>query len=118
MESALGEGGAAALDPEAWYRLGLLRHASGDGAAAIDAYQRALALRPGHAEAHTNLAVLLRSMGRRAEALDHLRAAVSAAPGLAPAHAALADLLRESGDVGGAEEEAAKARDLGGGVHP
>lgn len=68
----------------AWYELGCVHEAT-DPARAITCYQRALAGRPDHADAHNNLARLVHD-----RALAH--AASLAAPGSASARTAHADL--------------------------
>jgi tetratricopeptide (TPR) repeat protein len=62
-----------------WYDVGVDQEAS-DAAAAMEAYGRALALEPDHAEAHVNLGRLLHEAGDLEAAETHYRAAVDAAP--------------------------------------
>jgi tetratricopeptide (TPR) repeat protein len=64
------------LSASEWFELGLdLEAAAPDEARA--AYVRALALEPGHADAHVNLGRLLQLSGRTAEAAEHYRLALT-----------------------------------------
>jgi tetratricopeptide (TPR) repeat protein len=62
---------------------------------AVSAYREALALEPGHADAHVNLGRLLHEQGELAEAERHYRAAVAADPGGARAHYNLGVVLED-----------------------
>ncbi|HVP27853.1 MAG TPA: tetratricopeptide repeat protein [Myxococcota bacterium] len=79
--------------PEAWVNLGTLEAERGDGAAARDRYQRALALAPYFVPAYLNLADLERAEGRDDEAARLLERARALAPQSAEVHYALG-LLR------------------------
>lgn len=68
------EGGA-----EGWFRRGLEAEAA-DPAAAIHAYEQALACDPGHARAHANLGRLRHEAGALAEAEGHYRRAIALDP--------------------------------------
>lgn len=75
-----------------WYNLGLIQRQCGALAEAIAAYQRAIALAPGHAESHQNLAAACLLVGdidaarrgfRQAIALLHAQGRTSEAGTLA-----------------------------------
>lgn len=67
---------AGAADADAWFARGEeLESTSAESAR--DAYGRALAFFPGHADAHVNLGRLLHVEGRAAEAADHYRQALA-----------------------------------------
>src|SRR4051812_35973120 len=53
---------------DAWHLLGLIASRTGNTAAAIDFFQRAIALKPGFAEAYYNLGWALHELGRLGEA--------------------------------------------------
>jgi protein O-mannosyl-transferase len=55
------------------YSLGVLRSSSGDDASAIEAYDRAIAIMPGYAEAFRNRGNALARLGRREEAIASYR---------------------------------------------
>jgi tetratricopeptide (TPR) repeat protein len=88
---------------EEWYELACELEAA-DPAGARDAYRRALALDPGHADAHLNLGRLLHEAGDPAAAEEHYRAAVARRPEDATAAfnlgVALQDLGRPEEAVG------------------
>ena len=69
---------ATALDPNlaaAWVNLGVARRREGDADGALQAYEVALQVQPGHASALTNMAYLFSEAGMREEARDALLAA-------------------------------------------
>lgn len=63
--------------PETHNALGLVYHASGKEALALEHYRRALALRPKFSEAQNNLGILLLDMDRYEEAIAAFEAALS-----------------------------------------
>jgi tetratricopeptide (TPR) repeat protein len=71
---------ALAASADGWYAIGVELEEA-DPAQAREAYQRALALDPGHADAHVNLGCLEHEAGRLALAERHYRAALAARPG-------------------------------------
>jgi tetratricopeptide (TPR) repeat protein len=65
---------------DAWFAVALELEPV-DPSEAIEAYRRALALDPAHADTHVNLGRLLQEGGRAVEAARHYREAVSLSPG-------------------------------------
>lgn len=77
---------AQKLDPElseAWFRMGLVEHYSGDLAAARSAYKKCLKLQSGHAWANFYLGLLEEQNGDSAAAMEHFETAFKHAPELA-----------------------------------
>jgi len=68
---------------EAWFRMGLVEHHSGDLAAARSAYKKCLKLQSGHAWANFYLALLEEQSGDAAAAMKHFETAFQHAPELA-----------------------------------
>lgn len=66
---------------------------------AVLAFEQALRLRPGSAEAHNSLGVALRLQGRLDETIFHCREAVRLAPEMAEAHSNLGSMLEEQGQT-------------------
>jgi tetratricopeptide (TPR) repeat protein len=64
---------------ESWYQRGCELEET-DAAAAREAYAEAIALEPGHADAHVNLGRLLHETGDAAAAAEHYRAALESRP--------------------------------------
>jgi tetratricopeptide (TPR) repeat protein len=85
---------ADAGSPDHWYDAGVDLEAT-DPKAAMEAYRRALALEPRHADAHLNLGRLLHEGGELETAESHYRAAVDAAPGHAGARYNLGVVLED-----------------------
>jgi tetratricopeptide (TPR) repeat protein len=86
-----------------WYERGLeLEKDSPDRAR--EAYRRALALEPGHADAHVNLGRLLHEEGLLGEAEGHYRAAAAAEPGNGRALYNLGVALEDQGRADAAVE--------------
>lgn len=61
-------------DPEIWSRLGVVLVRQGETTRGAEAFERAVRLDPGHAEAHRNLAITRDREGRTGEATLHYRA--------------------------------------------
>jgi tetratricopeptide (TPR) repeat protein len=72
--------GALPRDPDVQNRLGEALERIGALDAAIEAYDRAVAVRPGFAKAFNNLVLVLVKAGRGPQALERARAQVAAAP--------------------------------------
>lgn len=85
------------LDPMAHFRLGNSLEAAGDLSGARQAYERALALRPGFAEAGVNLGALYVEEGRLEEAAAALEAALEGDPDQVEALNNLGVIYREWG---------------------
>jgi len=68
---------------EAWFRMGLVEHHSGDLAAARSAYKKCLKLQSGHAWANFYLALLEEQSGDASAAMKHFETAFQHAPELA-----------------------------------
>jgi len=69
---------AVALDPRlapAWVNLGVARFRTGDAAGALEAYERALRVKPGHSSALTNMAFVYQQQGKEDQARTALVAA-------------------------------------------
>jgi tetratricopeptide (TPR) repeat protein len=90
-------------EAEAWYQLGC-EVESTDAARARDAYARAVALDPAHADAHLNLGYLHHEAGRLPEAEAHYRAALAARASDATARFDLAVALEDQHRVDEARE--------------
>ncbi len=103
--------GAQRLTAEDWYQLGsdLEPLDAGD---ARDAYRRALALDPHHADAHVNLGRLLHEGGQAAAAEDHYRQALELRPEDATAAFNLAVVLEDEGRVADAVRAYEHALDI------
>jgi len=82
-----------------WRVRGELELARHDGAAAREAFGKALALAPTDAEAHFNYGVALQKLGARADAARAYQRALAFDPGFADAHFNLAVLFQEGGHV-------------------
>lgn len=80
--------------PDVWYLLGAVQHASDRAPAAIDCFQRAIKLKPDYADAHNYLAVTLVSLKRTDDAVVHFRRATELRPGDAELHVNLGVALR------------------------
>ena len=95
---------AHAEDPRVWNDLGNAARERGDGAAAREAFERAVELDPTYSRPRTNLGTLALEAGDLIEAELHLVAAVQAGPRNPVARANLGNLLLRAG-----EHEAAAA---------
>jgi Flp pilus assembly protein TadD len=85
--------------PSAWFNEGVALQAAGRRAEARDRYQRAIAIDPGYASAHTNLGSLLIEDGRIAEARSEFERAIAADASNADAQANLALVLAQAGEM-------------------
>ena len=94
LERALGLD--AALHP-AWNLLGAVFAQLGDGARAESAYDKAVALRPGHPPTHYNRAFFMHGAGRLGDAIRGYRQALQLDPGFAAARGLLVDALNAAG---------------------
>jgi tetratricopeptide (TPR) repeat protein len=102
---------ALEIDPtlwEGWHDLGVLAFKEGDDDAAVDAFNRALKLKPGHIPIVLARAEANRRSGRKKEARADYEAALKATeeddPNRKDAAARLASLLRDAGDFDDAVE--------------
>src|SRR5438034_3931446 len=77
---------AGAESAAQWVRQGREFKATGDAAAALRAFERALALDPESAEIEDEVGFLLAATGRPSEAMPHFEKAVRLDPEFAPAH--------------------------------
>lgn len=100
---------ALAASADGWYAIGAELE-DADPAQAREAYQRALALDPDHADAHVNLGCLEHEAGRLAAAEQHYRAALAARPADPTASFDLGVVLEDLGRLG--EARAAYERAL------
>jgi tetratricopeptide (TPR) repeat protein len=73
--------------------LGAMLGSTGRSLEAVEAFRKAVALRPQHAESHNNLANALRAVGQKDAAIDAFRRAVQLRPGYPQAVISLAGLL-------------------------
>jgi protein O-mannosyl-transferase len=83
----------------AHYSLGVTLHVSGAIDQAMAEYQKALAIRPDHAEAHGHLGIALQQRGRREEAIAEYRKALEIMPDYTDAHNNLGAALLETGKI-------------------
>lgn len=83
-------------DPQHWFRLGKERARSGALEDALDAYRKAVHLKPDYAEAWSNLGGVLGALGLPDEEIEAYRRGVAANPGLAPIWSNLGDALRKN----------------------
>jgi predicted O-linked N-acetylglucosamine transferase (SPINDLY family) len=66
---------------------------------AASCYQRVLALKPDHAEAHNNLGIVLKKLGRLEEAAASYQRALALQPAFVLAHNNLANIFQEQGKL-------------------
>jgi len=93
----------------AWKMLAVLFRTSGRLHSAEAANQKAIALEPNDAEAHSNLGAVLNELGRREEAEASYRKAIVLNPGLANVHYNLGITLQELGRLEEAEASCRQA---------
>jgi tetratricopeptide (TPR) repeat protein/glycosyltransferase involved in cell wall biosynthesis len=115
VAEALGAVSAAFVPPDsadAEFRSGRdLQHQS-QFRAAIECYERAIAIDPNYAAAHSNLGVVKQHAGRLAEAIAHYRQALEIDPNLAETASNLGSALAEAGENEGAIAEYQRALSL------
>jgi len=87
----------------AWKVLGAVLGATGRKSEAVDANQKAVALSPQDAEAHSNLGITLKALGRLDEAEASYNQAIALKPDYAEAHSNLGITLKELGRLDEAE---------------
>jgi tetratricopeptide (TPR) repeat protein len=93
------------LDQRSWSHLGEVIAARGDFKGAQEAYNKALALRPGDAETKTDLAIALISMNQQKDAVPLLESAIKDDPTSIVAHYRLSGLYRRAGRLSDAKHE-------------
>lgn len=86
LQTAVGQGLTPAGHATAWYVMGDAHANLGRDNDAVDAYQRAVKIRPAHALAHGALALALRRQGRHAEAVGAYDNALKLMPTLSRFH--------------------------------
>ena len=86
-----------------WKVLGAVFRATGRTADAVVANQKAVALVPNDAEAHSNLGITLQDLGRLEEAEASYRQAIALKPDYAEAHYNLGNALKDLGRLEDAE---------------
>ncbi len=96
-------------DSGSWQRLGMVYHAHGRLAPALECYRQSLTLAPNDARSHYFLALAEQRLGRIDEAVASLRRVTELDPGYAPAHWRLGLWLLDGGDTGGARHSTERA---------
>ncbi|MCE2999068.1 MAG: tetratricopeptide repeat protein [Betaproteobacteria bacterium] len=81
----------------ALHALGVIRAQSGDAAAALDYFDRAIACDSGHDMAYFNRGIALKQLGQTERAITVYRFSIGLKPGLAQAYYNLAMILHEQG---------------------
>ncbi len=85
-------------DAEAYFNMGLsLLKLSGGFAAAIDAYKKAIEIKPDYANAYYNMGVALGGLGRHMEAIAAYKSAIAIDPDYADAYSNMGNALDELG---------------------
>jgi len=95
-----------------WNILSAALHARGKLDKAAEAYRRAIAVAPDHAELHENFAALLVQLGRLDEAEQQFRESIRLNPASARTHSNLAQALNMAGHYSDARACAGKAIEL------
>ena len=83
--------------PFGWKVLGAVLEQTGRKSEAVDANQKAVALSPQDAEAHSNLGITLNDLGRLDEAEASYNQAIALKPNFAEAHSDLGKILLKNG---------------------
>jgi len=96
----------------AHHDLGLALENRGLLAEAIEQYEQAIEIQPGHVEAHNNLGKMLTSLGRSDEAMTHLRKAVELEPNRPEPHWNLGNVLAREGRLDEATKQFEQALKL------
>jgi Tfp pilus assembly protein PilF/class 3 adenylate cyclase len=106
-QAALAQRPDAELTAEDWFLKGVALVGGGreNSEEEAECYRRALALRPGYAEAHNNLAVLLKRRGDTDAAAHHYQQAIGEWPQYAEAHYNYAILLEELRETDAASQQ-------------
>ncbi|WP_242725733.1 tetratricopeptide repeat protein [Microcoleus vaginatus] len=107
---------AAAFVPsdsaDAEFRLGVDLQQQADFGGAIECYERAIAINPNYAAAHSNLGVVKQQAGRLPEAIAHYRQALAIDGNLAETASNLGSALAEAGETEEAIAEYERALSL------
>lgn len=98
---------------EGYYALGLRLRFEGRPAQAVEAFRKAILLKPDWSRPHNSLGVVLYRLGRANEAEASFRRAIELDPESSRAHNDLAVLLRLEGRLDEAQPEALRAVELG-----
>lgn len=85
----------AADNGELWYNLGSVHVKNNDQGKALQTFRRAIACKPGLAEAHVAEGIMLQSGGAYEDAVNSYRRALSVSPQLVQAHYNLGTALKE-----------------------
>ncbi|TAE11595.1 MAG: tetratricopeptide repeat protein [Oscillatoriales cyanobacterium] len=115
VAEALGAVSAEFVPSEAadWeLQLGRDLQQQGNLGGAIECYQRAIAIDPNYAAAHSNLGVVKQQSGRLTEAIAHYRQALEIDPNLAETASNLGSALAEAGENEGAIAQYQRALSL------
>jgi len=94
---------------EHWFLLGAARHMQERSVDALAAFDRALALQPGHVNTLNARASVRAALGRHADALADLRHALALRPRDVDAHVNMALVLERTGDIPGALDHYSQA---------
>ena len=100
------------VDPAAHQQIGSILQRDGNLDEAIEAYQAAVAAKPGAARVHVSLAMALFEKGDHAAAAESFRKVTELSPNSPDVFDKLAESLAASGDNGGAEAARAQAAKL------
>ena len=102
--ASLSTGNSASYQAVIQNNIGTVASASGDWAAALEAYKKAAELDPSCADYANNAGVMLRNLGEKGWADTALRGAVTLNPASVEQYMNLAAALRDKGDFKGAAE--------------
>ncbi len=97
---------------DAEFRSGRDLQQQGNFGGAIECYERAIAIAPSYAAAHSNLGVVKQQSGRLTEAIAHYREALEIDRNLAETASNLGSALAEAGETAGAIAEYERALSL------